>query len=66
MLRGAGRFGVTNSLVVMPWLVNYTDRFVVAVVGLMPGAGGSCQDQNDRQRDDERPRAKSQGPTQPS
>jgi hypothetical protein len=31
----------------------------------MPGAGGACQDQDDRQRD-ERLRAKSQGTTQPS
>jgi len=64
MLRGAGRFGATDSLVVMPRLVNHAWRSVVAVVGLMPGAGGSCQDQDDRQRD-ERLRAKSQRATQP-
>lgn len=65
MLRGAGRSGETDSLVVMPRLVNNAYRFAVAVVGLMPGAGGSCQDQDDRQRD-KRLRAKSQGATQPS
>ena len=37
MLRFAGRFGATDSLVVMPRLVNHACRFVVAVVAVLDG-----------------------------